>query len=190
LRYAWDDPALRTVLLLATVINLAFVGPMEVGLATLARTRFLGSATAFGLMFAGWGAGALVGSLLGGALRRPPRPGMVMLGLAAAQGIGLILLGVVPDLRLAIGVISSMALGMGFFNVLIFSWFQIRTEASMLGRVMSLAMFAAFGLGPLSYALSGVLVTFGALSLFWSAGVLLLTAAALAAAGRTLRSIE
>jgi MFS family permease len=190
LRYAWSDPALRAVLVLATVMNLAFVGPMEVGLATLARTRFLGSAAAFGMMFSGWGVGALLGSLLGGIVTRPPHRGLVMLALAGLQGFGLVLLAVVPSVGLAIIVIGSMGLGVGFFNVLIFSWFQIRTEPQMLGRVMSLAMFAAFGMGPVSYAFAGVIASLGAASLFSSAGFFLLGGTVLAATSQTLRGIE
>jgi hypothetical protein len=190
IRYVSHDPALRAVLLLATVINFAFVGPMEVGLATLARTRFLGDAAAYGMMFVGWGAGALLGSLLGGVLGRLRRRGMVMLGMAAVQGAGLMLLGVLPGLAAIITIIGAMGLCVGFFNVLIFSWFQIRTDDAMLGRVMSLSMFAAFGMGPVSYAAAGVLAALGAPVLFWSAGGLLLAATALASTSSTVRAIE
>lgn len=189
-RYAWLDPQLRAVLLLAAAINLAFVGPVEVGLAILAHTRFLGSAAAFGLMFSAWGLGALLGSLVSGVLGDVRRRGVVMVVLAGTQGVGLLLLAVAPALGAAMTVIAAMGFVVGFFNVLIFSWFQVRTEPPMLGRVMSLAMFAAFGLGPISYALAGILASFGAAFLFLCAGTALLATSALAAATRAVLDIE
>lgn len=44
----------------------------------------------------------------------------------------------------------------GFVNVQFTTWLQMRVERAMLGRVMSVLMFSAVGLVPVSYAISGV----------------------------------
>lgn len=65
---AWRDPAVRAIVLLTTAFNFAFTGPITVGLAWLADNRFAGGSAAFGLMFSAWGAGAVVGAILGGSV--------------------------------------------------------------------------------------------------------------------------
>ena len=52
--------------------NLAFAGPVSVGLALLADQRFDGGSAAFGLLFSAFGGGAVVGAI-GGRLDRAPR---------------------------------------------------------------------------------------------------------------------
>ena len=48
-----------------------------------------------------------------------------------------------------------MGAGGAVVNVMLITWLQARTEPSLLGRVMSVVMFAAVGLTPLSYAVAG-----------------------------------
>ena len=64
-RYAWGDPVIRALMLILVGINVAMVGPLYVGGATLAETR-LGGAGAFAALVAFAGAGSLAG---------PPSPG-------------------------------------------------------------------------------------------------------------------
>jgi hypothetical protein len=70
------------------------------------------------------------------------------------------------------------------------SWCQQRVEAAVLGRVMSVLMFAAVGLLPFSLALAGVLAHWSLtlLFLFASAGTLAVTA--VAACQRSVREIK
>ena len=73
--YAAADPAIRTLLLLSAVFNLAINGPIAVGLPWLADQRFAADASVFGLMIAGFGLGALVGALIAGSRQPGATPG-------------------------------------------------------------------------------------------------------------------
>ncbi|MBZ0292794.1 MAG: hypothetical protein K8L99_09565, partial [Anaerolineae bacterium] len=53
------------------------------------------------------------------------------------------------------------------------TWLQTRTPDSMLGRIMSLLMFASVGLQPISTALTGALIEFNMVALFIVAGLLM-----------------
>ena len=70
------------------------------------------------------------------------------------------------------------------------SWFQERAESGLLGRVMSLAMFSAIALDPISFALAGILVGINLTAMFVGAGALLLITATLGAASRTMREVD
>ena len=166
--YAWRDSAIRSLVLLVASTNLAFTGPLLVGLPYLADTRFEGGAAAFGIIISAFGAGALGGAILAGSLRHVPRLGLVVLLTASAMGVGLALLGSVPSVILAVIAMAAIGLGSGFVNVRIIAWLQARTPEAMRGRVMSLVLLGAVGLAPVSLALSGVIIDFGAVSLMFA----------------------
>lgn len=54
-RTVLGDPAMRMLVLLSTAFNLAFTGPVAVGLPWLAQVRFGGDAVMFGLLLAAFG---------------------------------------------------------------------------------------------------------------------------------------
>ncbi len=177
LSYAWHDPATRSLILLVAAFNLAFTGPLLVGLPYLADTRF-GGPTALGILFAAWGAGALVGAILAGSIRRVPSLGLVTLLVAVGLGIGVAVVGNAPSLVLALPVMAAVGLGAGFINVRVIAWLQARTPEAMRGRIMSLLMLGAVGLSPISLAVAGAIIDFGAVStMFWVAGVMVVVAA-------------
>ncbi len=182
MRYAWGDPIIRVMLLVVAAIDFSFIGPFNVGLASLADHRFTGGSQALGIMLSAWGGGALLGVLAAGSIKTPRRRGPILLGVVSVLGVGLALLGIVPNVWSASLVIAIMGMGSGFVNVLAIAWLQAHTDSSMIGRVMSLVMFASVGLSPISYALAGVMVDLHAGLLFGVAGAIVLVAAALAAA--------
>lgn len=190
LRYAWSDPVTRAIVLIVAAINLCVFGPFMVGLASLANKRFTGGAAAFGTMLSAWGGGALLGTLIGGSLGTPRHRGLRLVGVAALLGIGLALLGVMPNALAASLVIGAMALGSGFLNVGMMAWLQTRTDPRMLGRVMSVLMFAAVGLAPLSFVISGALVDLDPTMLFAAAGAIVLSVAGLSVANKSVRTID
>jgi MFS family permease len=178
--YAWRDPAIRSLVLLVAATNFAFTGPLLVGLPYLADTRFQGGAAAFGIIISAFGAGALGGAILAGSLRHVPRLGLVIMLTASAMGIGLALLGYVPTVLLAVIVMAAIGVGSGFANVRIIAWLQARTPEAMRGRVMSLVLLGAVGLTPISLAVSGVIIDFGAVSLMFAVAGAIVVASALA----------
>jgi MFS family permease len=190
LRYTWSDPVIRAILLIVAAVDFSFVGPFNVGLASLADHRFVGGAAAFGTMLSMWGAGALLGTIIAGSVGQPRHRGKLLLGIAAALGIGLSLLGVVPNVGLASVVIGAMGIGSGFVNVVMLAWLQTRTNPQMLGRVMSLVMLASLGLAPFSFAIAGALVDLHATIMFAAAGAIVLGAMGLSAVNPVVRSID
>jgi hypothetical protein len=178
--YVWRDPPVRSLLVLVAAFNFAFNGPLLVGLPYLADARFEGGAAAFGVMLSAYGAAALGGAVLAGSLRHVPHLGMVTLATAAAMGVSLAVVGNVPSFIPAIGAIGAIGLGAGFVNVRVIAWLQARTPEAMRGRVMSLLMLGAGGLAPLSLAISGAIIEFGAVSLMFTVAAAIIVAAALA----------
>jgi MFS family permease len=178
--YVWRDPPVRSLLLLVAAFNFAFNGPLLVGLPYLADARFESGAAAFGVMLSAYGAGALGGAVLAGSMSRVPHLGLVTLVTAAAMGVSLALVGNVPNFILAVGAIGAIGLGAGFINVRVIAWLQARAPEAMRGRVMSLLMLGAVGLAPVSLAISGAIIDFGAVSLMFTVAAAIIVAAAAA----------
>ena len=187
----WRDPALRIIILLVAVINLGAMGPFAVGIPVLANSRFPEGALAFGIIMSAYGGGLLFGTLLAGAA---PKPSPSCLGPTAVLmvgivGVGLALLGFVPTTELAATTAAAMGAANGYRLVLFVSWLQRRTPQAMLGRMMSLVMFAAVGLLPASTALAGALIDLDLTAFFAGAGGLITLAAALAAMHPAIRAM-
>ncbi|MEC4812875.1 MAG: MFS transporter [Scytonema sp. PMC 1069.18] len=188
--YTWHNPALRAVLLVITMLNLVFMGPLQVGIASLAQSRFPGGVVALGTMNSAWGGGALLGTLMPGVLYRLPRLGILMLTLASIQGFGLLLLGFIPNIVWASVTIAVLGYCSGFFTVVGITWIQKQTSPDMLGRVMSLGMLSSFGVAPFSYALAGLLANFNLTFLFCVAGSIMLTVSVLLTTNVSVRTIN
>ncbi len=189
LRYAFETPALRVMLVAIALLNLAIAGPAGVGLPLLAHQRF-GGAAVFGVMMSAFGGSTLVGALLAGsALRRVPL-GRLMVGapLLFAGALGVV--GVAQRLPLLLAALAVMGLGAGALNVRAVAWLQGRTDPAFRGRVMSLVMFASVGLAPLSLAGAGVLVGYGFAPLFAGAAALMVLVTAVVVLGRGLRGLD
>ncbi len=180
---------IRTILLILVGINLAMAGPIYVGGSILAETR-LGGAGAFATLVALGGVGSLVGAVAAGSIARVRRRGVVELVGTSALGLGVGGLALCQNL-LAAGVLAAL-LGMtaSFMAVMNISWLQERSEPGTTGRVMSLAMFSAVALDPISYVLAGLLVGIDLTLVFFAAGGLLLFTALLGAMSRTMRTAD
>ena len=91
--------------------------------------------------------------------------------------IGMALIGLAGSPLAVMGFIFVIGLAIGFINVRIVAWLQIRTPETMIGRVMSLVMMGGVIMSPISLAVAGVLVDLGAATgMYLSAGVLILVA--------------
>jgi MFS family permease len=188
LRYVKNDVALRTLLLVASVLNFCIAGPLSVGLAFLAKSEF-GSPTAFGLLMSSVAAGSLVGLLLAGA-RQQRKRGWLLLVVSVIVGICTASIGLLSQLWSLLPVLFVMSASAGFLNVHLLAWFQQRVDRAMLGRVMSVLMFASLGLMPLSLAAAGVAVQWSLRGMFAGAGALVLLVTCIAALQRSVREID
>ena len=192
LRSVRNDPPLMSLMAIFAAINFCVSGPIGVGLASLAKFRF-GSEVAFGTLLSSFSAGTLAGIVAGGTVKRPRRRGLQFIVMSLLCGLELIGIGLVPK-AYGLGVIAAllavMGLGVGFVNVQFSSWMQMRVERALLGRVMSVLMFAAVGLVPVSLALSGVLAQWSLGGLFIAAGAVLVVASVACLSGKAAREID
>lgn len=189
LRYAVKDPVIRSLLIIVAAVDFAAGGLFNVGLASLAHTRFAGSAVAFGAMLSASAAGSLIGIVTGGSIPRLPRRGLITVGVVTGFAIGYALLGFAPSLAIALVIITVMAIGSGLSNVVMLPWLQMRTAPEMMGRVMSLFTFATVAFSPLSYPAAGLLADKNVTLDFLTASVIVMVAAMFAAATPSVREM-
>ncbi len=175
LAYVGRDVSLRSLVLLAAVLNFCTAGPLSVGLAYLARHRFT-SPTAFGLWVSSVAAGTFVGMLLAGVLKSERR-GLLLCGTSAALGAATAFLAVLPGLWPVAALLAVMGAFSGFINVQLQAWFQQRVDRAYLGRVVSVLMLSAFGLMPVSMAAAGVAVEWSVTGAFVVAGAAMILVA-------------
>ncbi len=183
------DPPLLAMMSIFATINLCFSGPIYVGLSSLANFRF-GSVRMLGALLSCLSGGMLVGIVLGSRVRQPRRRGLQFVVMSLLAGLELIGIGLVPKVGAIAALLALMGLGVGFVNVQLSAWIQQRVEQALLGRVMSVLMFAAVGLIPISYAAAGMLAQWSLPGLFISAGALLTVASALALTGKAARHVD
>jgi MFS family permease len=191
LRYAWNDPAIRAIVILLAALDTAFYGPIDVGLVSLADRRFVGGSKAFGIMLSAHGGGALLGALLGGSIKRPRRLGpLLLLYIPGVLGVGLALLGLASHILVAVALLAVMGVVGGVYGVMVITWLQARAEPDMVGRLMSLVMLASYGAAPFSFVMAGALVDRGISLMYGVAGGILLITTAIASTSRTVRTLE
>jgi hypothetical protein len=187
--YVWRDGVIRSLLMILLGTNLAMMGPLYVGGAVLAESR-LGGAGAFGVLVASAGVGALIGIMVAGSVSRFRRRGLIELGLTGLLGVIVGAIAFVPNLLTAVVLATAIGATASFLGVITISWLQERAQPGMIGRVMSLAMFSAVALDPISFALAGLLVQLDLTAMFLAAGTLLLLTAVAGAASSTMREVD
>ena len=188
LTYVNQDTALRSLMLIAAVLNFCLAGPISVGLAALSKQRF-DSATAYGFLVAAVAAGGLTGTL-SAALFARSHLGALLLGVSALMGICTASVGFLHSIWLIAGVLFVLGLASGSVGVHINAWFQKRVPREKLGRVVSVLMFAAVGLMPVSLAVAGVLVQWSLVCMYLLSGASVLAVVAFAAANGAAKEIK
>jgi hypothetical protein len=86
--------------------------------------------------------------------------------------------------------LAILGFGSGLTAVCFQSWLQARIDRNFLGRVMSIFMFATFGLLPISYAAAGALAMEKLSIMFIGSGALVLAATVVAAMNKQIRAID
>jgi len=168
---------LQVQFLLVIAANLGTNGVDSVSLPALAHGPLHSGADGYGLILAAGGAGALLGSLLAGQVRRPRRPAVI--GVLGFQVAAVAIL-VTPFLGHTFAVAGSLAvqgLTVGFGNVLLYAAFQRLVPPALLGRATGVLTLGMFGTAPLSVALAAIFTRdLGAGSFFIFAGITLTAA--------------
>ena len=188
LAYVGRDVALRSLMLLAAVLNFCLAGPLSVGLAYMAKSRF-SSPASFGVWVSSVAAGTLGGMLLAGVLKSKRR-GLLLVGISSILGMATACMGFLPGLWPVAALLLTMGCFSGFINVQIQAWFQQRVDRVVLGRVISVSMLSAFGLMPLSMAAAGAAVGWSTRWMFAISGLAVIVVSAFGAMQKPVREIE
>lgn len=176
LKYVWTDEALLIIILVMAGLNILLIGPIMVGIPVLADQRLPEGATAFGLLISAYAGGNLAGYLIAGTLSRPSGNTVRTIFISFMISFGVVIgtLGFIQSTWVDFTLLLVLGLGNGYLDVLLFTWMQLRVPAEMLGRMMSIVMFASYGLGPISQAISGAILRWNLDDLFILAGTLVL----------------
>ncbi|MFI5104379.1 MAG: MFS transporter, partial [Terriglobales bacterium] len=186
--YVGKDVPLRSLMLLATIMNFCIAGPVSIGLAYLTKTRF-GSPAVYGIVISAVAAGSLLGALLAGVWKIRRRGVMILLA-SAVLGLCLGSIGLMGKVWSIASVLLLMGATAGMVNVHIGAWAMQRIDAAVRGRVASVLMLASIGIMPISLAVAGFLVAWNLKFMFLLAGGVMLLAAAGAAFQKPVREIE
>ncbi|GHO56385.1 MFS transporter [Ktedonobacter robiniae] len=171
--YLGTSRLIQIALFMFIVSSLVTGGLIEVALPALVQGPMQGNASGFGFILGGWGAGALIGSILAGMVGKYKRKGLIILlgGMIIAAMFALLPVGGV------LGAVACMLIGgiaSSGFAVLFFTAVQMNIPSHLMGRIMGLLMFSSQGLYPVSTVLAGVLANhFGPAILFPFAGLVL-----------------
>ena len=148
---------MRSIVILSTAANLAFTGPIVVGLPWLVLVRFGGDASRSACCSRPSAPVRWPGCSSAGSMPRPRRFGSIVLAFVLAHGRRSRRHRARAD---AAGRRRSSCSGIGamngYVNVVVIAWVQGRTDPEMLGRTMSFLMLGSVVAAPLSLALAAV----------------------------------
>jgi MFS family permease len=151
LRYVWENPVLRSTILVMTVVGtLAF--NWTVTLPLLAKFTFHGDAGTYGLMTTLMGAGALVGAL---SSARATPSSRRLAGSCLAFGVLMTLAAFAPNRMTVYMLIVLTGVASMTFLACANSICQLSTTAAMRGRVMSIYALVFLGSTPVGGPLIG-----------------------------------
>jgi MFS family permease len=188
LQYVGKDIPLRSLMLVALGINFCLTGPIGLGLAYVAKTKF-GSPAMLGMMLSSVAAGVLCGALLGG-IWKVRRRGIMILLVALVLALLLSSLGMMNNRWTFPAVLVLMGIAAGMANIQIGAWIMQRIDSAVRGRVSSVLILGARGTAPISLALAGLLIAVSLKFMFLFAGSVLLLITIAAATQKTVRQIQ
>ncbi len=187
LTYIRHDKLLTTLILVVAAVNLLFVGPFIVGSAVLSQGRFVQGSVAYGIMLSVFAIGALVGTLIAGAVHLK-QAGIISLLLVSVEGVLMIGIGYSSSLAITCILWLLTGLGAGFGSLNLITMTQKHVAKPMMGRFMSLMALTEVGFTPISNALAGLLADWNVTVLFVLAGILLAVTGLLGSMNGNLRS--
>jgi predicted MFS family arabinose efflux permease len=168
--------------------NLGSAGASEVALPLLARGHLHAGAGGYGSLIAGFGIGALAGSLVATKLNRLRRPAFGAGFIFLAQTPLMLFLPLAPSLALA-WVMVALWGGLNMSaNVTTQTAFQRWAPPQLIGRLSGLLLVTSYGVFPVSVALAGFVVhRFGPGAFFLLAAVTMAATLVLALSQRAFR---
>ena len=152
MRYIWDTPELRWILLLMLVVGM-FAINSPVVLPLLAKITFSGGPEVYSWMSIAMGAGAMFGALF--AANRSDTKGTLLVGTGLAFGVAICVASLAPSLAMFIGLLVIVGAGQISFLATTNSSLQILANPTMRGRVMAVYTITLLGTTPIGGPLIG-----------------------------------
>lgn len=178
LRYAWNDYAIRTVLLMLTLLNLT-ASAYAVLLPIFAKEVFAGDARTLGLLWGAAGCGAFASTLFLAARKSLPAVVRGVAGGVVMSAAALLVFPLTTRLEVALPAMAALGFGISVCNVGVNTILQSLTPDRLRGRVISLFTAARFGFDAVGGLIAGfVAAAFGAPATLVGEGVILGVAAA------------
>ncbi len=185
--YMLKDPVLRMMLFLIALANLCFTGPLLVGIPYLADTRFTGGAATYEIILSGFAGGNLLGIILSGILPKLTKRIVrgIMIAMFAAFGLGIFGMSWISNVWIATADLFILGALEGYLFLLMITSLQRTTPKVLLGRLMSMILLANLCMTPLSQSLSGLAMRWSVVSVFATAGLIMIVTSMTMAFSRT-----
>lgn len=193
-RYVSSSRWLWVSILVASLGNIGFFGPLVVVLPKLIHTTYRADVWLFGAITTAGGLGTIVSALLAGNVVRRRR-GLVAYLAMLLSSVALILFGVPLPQQLGRFVLiladGLVGFGVGTFGVIWMTVLQELVPGEKLGRVVSIDMLGSYCLMPVGYALAGIFAdALGPAWIYVAAGALNTTLALLALCVPEIRNMD
>jgi MFS transporter, DHA3 family, macrolide efflux protein len=158
LRYVWQWPGLRMIVIMAMVVNLLFT-PMFALLPVLVTQRFEGGVGDLALIQAAWAVGIGVGGLTLGVWGGFKRRILTSMAALALMSVGTAVIGFAPTNFFMLAAAGMLLTGLmhPMVNGPLFAILQSVVPADLQGRVLTLVISLGTAMVPLSLAIAGPL---------------------------------
>jgi predicted MFS family arabinose efflux permease len=157
LRFLWQQPLLRTMVVLTMVVNF-LLSPVTLVVIVLVHGTLHIDVRTLGIILSAGGVGGVLGGIIAPWIRTRIRFGQVIIGSVIVWGIATLLLAFASSpflLAVGVGVTSLM---WPIYGVVLVSYRLSLTPDYLQGRVNSAFRFLSYGSEPLGAALGGVLL--------------------------------
>ena len=172
LAFTFSLPWLWITIALFAFINVAYSGPLSVGLPVLVRDVMHADATVYGLLTAAAGAGEIVGGMFVGQVRIH-RTGIAMYVFSIIGALSIAGFGFFPVLPFPFVCAAGIGFSLAGFGTLWDTAVQRNVPRELLGRVGSVDSFGSFLMGPIAPVVAGLLIqAYGPAPLFIAGGAM------------------
>src|SRR5690625_4067742 len=138
-QYARNHEIIRSIMLIALILNFLFTGPIAIGLPLIVKDVFLGDAISLAVVESSLGLGSLIGTIVL-VIVTLKKPGKFMVSSLTLLGILYTIVGFANSLFITAALVLFMAIFIQFMNIPLITSLQKTTEKAMFGRMMSFFM--------------------------------------------------
>jgi MFS family permease len=157
LRFLWQKPLLRIMVILSTSVNF-LLSPVTLVVIVLTQNVLHINVQTLGFILSAGGVGGVIGGIIAPWIRSHLRFGQIIIGSVIVWTFAVLLLAIAPSSLLLIVGVGLTSLIWPIFGVALVSYRLSLTPDHLQGRVNSAYRFQSYGSEPLGAALAGVLL--------------------------------